>query len=128
MLPGPSSTIVAEGPAGPAWNRHDLSLEPMTSIVRQLIIHGTTLEGNRFRPSDWGDRLSGVMSRFRPPGSQAHHLTYSPFVYPLLIEGESCVAVDHRLRDLEPLAWKFVCDFAQSNRLRTSERTVTTGM
>src|SRR5690554_2096638 len=69
----------------------------MTPIVQQFIIHGTTLEGKRFRPSDWADRLSGVMSSIRPPGSVASFMTYSPYAYPLLIDGESCVAVDHRL-------------------------------
>jgi hypothetical protein len=32
-----------------------------------------------------------------------------------------CVLVDHRLRQLEPLAWKFACDFAESNRLKTTD-------
>jgi hypothetical protein len=29
--------------------------------------------------------------------------------------------IDHRLRQLEPLAWKFACDFADSNRLQTTD-------
>ncbi|HEY9459402.1 MAG TPA: DUF3579 domain-containing protein [Paralcaligenes sp.] len=94
----------------------------MTPIVQQFIIHGTTQEGKRFRPSDWAERLAGVLSRFRPAGSFGGPLTYSPYATPLLLNGEVCVAIDHRLRSLEPLAWKFACEFAASNQLCTSER------
>ncbi|WP_269494231.1 DUF3579 domain-containing protein [Castellaniella sp. S9] len=93
----------------------------MTDPVPQLIIHGTTLEGQRFRPSDWAERLAGVMSQFRPEGSAPNPLSYSPYVTPRVIDGVRCVVVDHRLRRIEPLAWKFVCDFAQSNHLRTTD-------
>jgi hypothetical protein len=48
------------------------------------------------------------------------HLTYSPYVVPRLIDGVRCVVVDARLRELEPLAWKFVCGFADDNNLKTS--------
>jgi hypothetical protein len=51
-------------------------------------------------------------------------LTYSPYAMPVLLNGETCVSVDYRLRNLEPLAWKFAVDFAQSNRLRTTEREI----
>jgi hypothetical protein len=30
-----------------------------------------------------------------------------------------CVVVDERLRQIEPLAWKFVQDFARDNQLQT---------
>ncbi len=91
------------------------------SIVQQFIIYGVTESGQRFRPSDWAERLAGVMSQFRPPGMPANRLTYSPYVLPTYIEGVRCVAVDPRLRDLEPLAWNFVVDFARSNQLKTEE-------
>ncbi len=86
----------------------------------QLIIHGETQAGQRFRPSDWAERLSGVMSQFRPEGSVANPLTYSPYVFPRVIDGTRCVIVDQKLRELEPLAWQFVCNFALSNNLKTS--------
>lgn len=96
--------------------------ESMSSIVQQLIIHGVTQEGNRFRPSDWAERLAGVMSQFRPVGSVGGPLTYSPYVVPMVVDGVRCVVVDHRLRDLEPLAWNFVCEFARDNGLQVSEK------
>ncbi|MER1968578.1 DUF3579 domain-containing protein [Castellaniella sp. GW247-6E4] len=93
----------------------------MTHPVPHLIIHGITLEGQRFRPSDWAERLAGVMSQFRPEGSVPSPLSYSPYVMPRLLDGVRCVVVDHRLRQIEPLAWKFVCDFAHSNQLKTTD-------
>jgi len=93
----------------------------MSEQVQQLVILGLTQEGGRFRPSDWAERLAGVMSRFRPPGSGNSALTYSPYVVPSWMDGVRCVVVDARLRELEPLAWRFVCGFARDNQLQTRE-------
>lgn len=92
----------------------------MTDRVQQFVIHGVTQEGQRFRPSDWAERLAGVMSQFRPAGSLGGHLTYSPYVFPKVIDGVRCVVVDQRLHELDPLAWNFVCGFAKDNGLQTS--------
>ncbi len=96
----------------------------MTQQVEQFIIHGLTNTGQRFRPSDWAERLAGVMSQFRPAGSGSSPFSYSPYVVPVNVDGVRCVVVDKRLRELEPLAWKFVCGFAADNNLKTSERVV----
>jgi len=96
----------------------------MTQQVEQFIIHGLTNAGQRFRPSDWAERLAGVMSQFRPAGSRGSPLSYSPYVVPVNVDGVRCVVVDKRLRELEPLAWKFVCGFASDNNLKTSDRVV----
>jgi hypothetical protein len=97
----------------------------MTQLVQQLIIHGVTHDGQRFRPSDWAERLAGVMSQFRPAGSVGGPLTYSPYVVPVILDGVRCVVVDKRLRELEPLAFKFVCSFAEDNNLKLSEHEAT---
>lgn len=96
----------------------------MAPRVRQLVIHGVTESGKRFRPSDWAERLAGVMAQFRPPGSVGNHLTYSPYVVPVVIDGVRGIVVDLRLRDLEPRAYKFVVDFATDNGLKTEEREI----
>ncbi|MDY3331879.1 MAG: DUF3579 domain-containing protein [Pelistega sp.] len=85
--------------------------------MQQLIIYGLTKSGQKFRPSDWAERLAGVMAQFRPPGIQSSHLTYSPYVIPNDKNGHKCLIVDERLRQLEPKAWKFVNDFATDNDL-----------
>ncbi|HUH88637.1 MAG TPA: DUF3579 domain-containing protein [Pusillimonas sp.] len=101
-----------------------MSEDQPRSLLRQFIIYGVTHSGQRFRPSDWAERLAGVMSRFRPVGSRGGPLSYSPYVVPMFIDGVRCIVVDHRLRQLEPLAWNFVEEFAHDNDLRTSEREV----
>lgn len=95
-----------------------------------FVIIGETLQGQRFRPSDWAERLAGVMAPFRPASAAGSHLSYSPYVFPRVIQGVKCVVIDERLREIEPLAWKFVHDFARDNHLRTLEKVqdVTTGV
>ncbi|WP_018229857.1 DUF3579 domain-containing protein [Methyloversatilis universalis] len=83
--------------------------------ARSFTIIGATSKGKTFRPSDWSDRLCGVMSSF---GSQ-RKMRYSPFVRPgCWISGEKCVFVDARLYELEPLAYNFLMHFARDNDLK----------
>lgn len=86
----------------------------------QFVIRGVTSQGRAFRPSDWAERLCGVMARFRPEGSGGPqpHLQYSPYVHPVLHGGVKSVVVDKRLRDIEPLAYHFVLGFAKDNDLQ----------
>ena len=79
-----------------------------------------THDGKVFRPSDWAERLCGVMSSFRPVGQrsvQGAHLQFSPYVHPVMVGGVKCVAVDERLDALEPMAMEFVRNFARDNGL-----------
>jgi hypothetical protein len=90
------------------------------SVAREFFIQGITTDGRQFRPSDWAERLCGVMSCFRPEGSggpQAH-LKYSPYVRPTLLNGVKSVVVNEALREVEPLAYHFVLDFAKDNKLQ----------
>ncbi|MDN4016958.1 DUF3579 domain-containing protein [Zwartia panacis] len=91
----------------------------MTSEVRYFIIFGLTQSGTAFRPSDWAERLAGVLAPYRPAGTLGGHLSYSPYAVPTVIDGVRSIVIDERLRELEPLAWKFVHDFAKDNNLKT---------
>ena len=96
------------------------------SAPRKFVILGLTREGRTFRPSDWAERLAGVMSSFRPGGSKAGlgaHIGYSPYCVPQVIDGVRSVLVNEALRDLEPMAWDFVMNFAQDNNLQMREVT-----
>ncbi len=93
----------------------------MSEEGRYFVLFGLTESGSQFRPSDWAERLAGVMAPYRPANMPASYITYSPYVMPKVIHGIRCVVVDDRLRDLEPLAWKFVHDFARDNSLQTVE-------
>lgn len=100
--------------------------KPFSQMVsnssKEVFIQGITLDGKTFRPSDWADRLCGVMSQFRPGGPQpGSHLTYSPWCVPQLINGIKCVVVNAELREAEPMAWDFALNFARDNGLQMVE-------
>lgn len=82
--------------------------------AQSFIIVGVTNEGRQFRPSDWADRLCGVMSAF---GAE-RRMTYSPYAQPGSIESHKCVRVDSRIRDIEPMAYTFLVNFAKDNNLK----------
>jgi len=88
--------------------------------AREFFIQGITSDGRQFRPSDWAERLCGVMSHFRPQGARARHahLQYSPYVRPTVLNGIKSVVVNEELRDVEPLAYHFVLNFAKDNDLQ----------
>jgi hypothetical protein len=88
--------------------------------AREFFIQGLTSDGKQFRPSDWAERLCGVMSCFRPEGSGGPnaHLQYSPYVRPTVLGGVKSVVVNEDLRELEPLAYHFVVNFAKDNDLQ----------
>jgi len=89
--------------------------------AQSFVILGVDSSGRQFRPSDWADRLCGVMSSFRPTGMAANPLSYSPLVQPSMRDGRRCVVVDARLRDIEPMAYDFLRKFARDNDLMVEE-------
>jgi len=94
----------------------------VSPTAKRVYIQGQTLEGRTFRPSDWAERLAGVMSQFRPGGAQpGSHLSYSPWCVPNTIDGVKCVIVDVDLCEAEPMAWDFVMHFARDNQLQIKE-------
>ncbi|MBV7431601.1 MULTISPECIES: DUF3579 domain-containing protein [unclassified Acidovorax] len=89
---------------------------------KEVFIQGITHDGKTFRPSDWAERLAGVMSSFRPGGARpGSHLSYSPWCIPTTLNGVKCVVVHRDLRDHEPMAWDFVINFARDNNLQVAE-------
>ncbi len=93
-----------------------------SSTAKKVFIKGITKDGRTFRPSDWAERLAGVMSPFRPGGAApGSHLSYSPWCVPTVIGGVKCVIVNPALRDYDVMAWDFVMNFARDNELTVSE-------
>lgn len=91
---------------------------------REVFIQGVTQDGKTFRPSDWAERLAGAMSSFRPGGIKGGigaFIGYSPYCVPRVINEVKCVIVDERLRDIEPMAWDFVMNFARDNQLQVAD-------
>lgn len=109
-------------------NEEPLTGDPLEDIrsAERFVIIGQTHDGRAFRPSDWAERLAGVMAGFRPVRSGAgragggqSHLGYSPYVQPGNHKGFKAVFIDRRLGSIEPLAHHFVINFARDNGLKT---------
>ena len=84
-----------------------------SDLSHSLVIVGRTQDGKKFRPSDWAERLCGVMSAF---GTEKR-MKYSPYVSPGEWEGDKCVFIDGILYELSPIAYRFLANFAKDNDL-----------
>ncbi len=84
---------------------------------QDFIIKGITTAGKSFRPGDWAERLSGVLSSF----GVDNRMSYSPYVRPITLNGIKCVAVDKNLKEVEPQGFRFLMGFAQDNDLLVEE-------
>lgn len=80
----------------------------------EIVIQGLTSEGRTFRPSDWAERLSGILASF----GDNQKLAYHAYVRPMMLEGVRCVAVDKKLEKVDPAVFQFLLDFAKDNDLR----------
>ncbi len=78
-----------------------------------IIIQGITVDGRKFRPSDWAERMSGMMSRF----GDDHRIYYSPRLRPVSIEGVKCIALDASLQQTDPGIYQQIMEFAERNHL-----------
>jgi hypothetical protein len=87
----------------------------MENQEHKLVIESVKMDGKRFRPSDWIERISANMGTF---GSD-HRLHYSKSVQPCVVDGEKCLLVDETLKDDDPTAYEYIMRFAQSNGLKT---------
>jgi hypothetical protein len=97
---------------------------PIPTRSREFIIQGITKDGRTFRPSDWAERLASAMSCFRPAGASGGigaFIGYSPYCVPTVVGNLKCVRVNEALRDIEPMAWDFVMNFARDNSLQLVE-------
>ena len=81
--------------------------------TKQLIIRGVTTTGQTFRPSDWAERLAGVLSVF---GIDSR-INYSPYLHPMSCERLKCLVIDAKLEQVDSRAWGFIMGFARDNDL-----------
>ena len=123
-----STAVALHGPrpakAGVAASPRKTPLPMIQHKPRQVFIQGITNNGKAFRPSDWAERLAGAMSCFRPGGSAGGigaFIGYSPYCVPQVINEVKCVIVSEALRELEPMAWDFVMNFARDNELQVTD-------
>jgi hypothetical protein len=108
------------------WLTGSVMAQLLYKIELLCFIQGITRDGKTFRPSDWAERLAGVMSPFRPGGATpGSHLSYSPWCLPTSMNTEhgevKCVVVHTDLREEHVMAWDFVMNFAKDNGLTVVE-------
>lgn len=92
-------------------------------VHHRIVIEGVTLAGRVFRPSDWAQRLCGIMSTF----GADRQMRYSRFVRPMMLDGVTCVVVEPSLLEVEPRAYRFLLDFAEDNELVVIDPTAPSG-
>lgn len=94
----------------------------VSTSAKEVFIQGVTENGRAFRPSDWAERLAGVLSQFRPGGAQpGSHLSYSPWCVPTTMNGIKVVILHSDLREYDVMAWDFAINFARDNGLQVVE-------
>jgi hypothetical protein len=82
-------------------------------IKAEIIIEGNTRAGKAFRPSDWVDRMCSTYATF----GEDRKLKYSPYLKPKVVNGVRCLAVDLRLKTVNPAGYAQLMHFADENEL-----------
>jgi hypothetical protein len=82
-------------------------------MSNMIIIEGLTRAGKPFRPSDWVDRMCSTYASF----GADRKLRYSPYLKPRLLNGVRCLAVDLKLKDINPEGFAQLMHFAEENQL-----------
>jgi hypothetical protein len=85
----------------------------MTQVSGEIIIEGNTRAGKPFRPSDWVDRMCSTYATF----GENRKLKYSPYLKPKVVNGVRCLAVDLKLKTVNPEGYAQLMHFAEENQL-----------
>lgn len=86
----------------------------MTRMRTGHFIFGITQNGNKFRPSDWVERIATVFASF----DAGQRLRYDPMVMPVRYDGLPCLFVDGNFAANNPAGCKFITEFVRSNQLQ----------
>mgnify|MGYP002776491145 FL=1 len=89
------------------------SIQTMTQTNTEIIIEGNTRAGKAFRPSDWVDRMCSTYATF----GDDRKLKYSPYLKPRVMNGVRCLAVDLKLKVVNPEGYAQLMHFADENQL-----------
>lgn len=99
-----------------------IQITPMTMNQlsdKRFIIKGITPSGEKFRPSDWAERMCGNLCSFRN-----RRMIYSPLLRPAVIDGFKCVFINEALSESHPNLFKQLIEFAKKNKLEISEEVI----
>ena len=89
----------------------------MSASSERIIIEGIKEDGNKFRPSDWCERLATTLASF----GEDQRLHYCKSAHPCLINGINCLIVDKDLETKSPESYEFLLAFASENKLKIQE-------
>ena len=81
---------------------------------KPIILLGLTECGNKFRPSNWAERLAISVATVGPHRRIIHH----PRVHSAMHDGISAVVVDRILEDENQMMFEFFINFAKGNKLQ----------
>ncbi len=87
---------------------------PMKIKSDECLILGITPAGRPFRPSDWAERLCGVLAGY----DSKRRWVYSEYAQPIIHEGQIGVRVKTTLQTINPGAYEFIMNFAYRNQLK----------
>ncbi|MDO9365397.1 MAG: DUF3579 domain-containing protein [Methylotenera sp.] len=97
-----------------------MSADPIsTQTNNEIIIEGNTRVGKPFRPSDWVDRMCSTYATF----GEDRKLKYSPYLKPRVVNGVRCLAVDLKLKVVNPEGYAQLMHFADENQLNVLDGT-----
>ncbi len=85
----------------------------MKAEPEEWLILGITPDGRPFRPSDWAERLCGVLAYYKNG-----RWVYSNHAHPVIRQDQMGILVETILNDINPNAYKFIMDFACDNSLK----------
>lgn len=90
------------------------------NATEEIVIRGLTTSGETFRPSDWAERISSVLSTY----GIDHRMSYSPYVQPVTIDGVKSVVINLKLEETDPRGLNFLLNFARENDLQIVDKRV----
>ncbi len=80
-----------------------------------IIILGSSVDGKKFRPSDWCDRLHGILNSF----DSDEAVTYSNYVNLVNYDNKKAIMVSEDLAEVNSKLFNFYINFAKNNNLMT---------
>ncbi len=84
-----------------------------TPELAEFVIQGMTKDGLVFRPANWGERLSDMLSTTSKDG----RIVYSSYLRPMMIQGVPSVVVRFSLERVDPHSFELVRQFVAANQL-----------
>lgn len=86
--------------------------------IKKILLTGVTKDGNKFRPSDWAERLYYALATYGPTG----RLVFNPLVNIKQGEKFKCLVIKTKIKDSDPMTYDFLVDFAKSNNLEVTDQ------